>query len=713
MQTTAATKPGPPDTPGGSEGGVRRTRGANKAAAWRWDGPVSVVRLPLAVDEQTAARLESLFFAMFCLKRAVQREARSRTEAFWKGARRREADAAGWRREVGLTRPALERAAYAHLDASGWLRHHASKALALHQADEVWTGVERHLFPDSSGRRAGCPRTGSWWEYTRIPGRARSHTQVRKWETFRLHGSLQGHLGAWRHPALPAHVATPAQAARLAPGTPVLAQPRRMPAPRPAAGRGGKSSWWEHDGPLTVVFTGGPDSKRGEIVLPVRLPQGAGRWRWLRHFLDRPELWHKIDLVRRPHPAAPGGWVYEAHLMVLDGGYASPAALERRRQAAAVGRVGGVDLNVGNLSVVSLPAMLEPGDGRMLADQITLTDLERAAVQRQRRTARRRARALERSRRANNKARYELSRRQRRRQQRRQAAGLPERHVDLPKGPRLADAAGRPLTSYRKDRTTGAYRALRTRTRAEQAGRTEARRARARRVAERITAAHGVRLTVEDGPVSAWFRLWGRACAVFTPGMLKAALAAECAAVGGRLGRAATFTTALSQHCLCGHRTPKTLADRVHHCPSCGLRADRDLVSAALGAFVTWTDAADPRTASVDFSSSRHALGVFGLGLQGALAESTATRTRPAPTGGEGRRGGSRPEGEASARPHPERQRRRPRTGTHHGSRRADAAGHRTVSTSRQALVLAGDQAAVVAVPAEEAGRLVEGTGGH
>ncbi|MEO3783280.1 zinc ribbon domain-containing protein [Actinocorallia sp. B10E7] len=188
-----------------------------------------------------------------------------------------------------------------------------------------------------------------------------------------------------------------------------------------------------------------------------------------------------------------------------------------------------------------------------------------------------------------------------------------------------------------------------------------------------------------DGPVSAWFRLWGRACAVFTPGMLKTALAAECAAVGGRLGRAATFSTALSQHCLCGQRTPKTLKQRVHRCPSCGLVADRDLVSAALGAFVTWTDPADPKTASVDFSSSRHALGVFGPGLQGALAESTATRTRTAPTGG-GRRGGSRPEGEASARPHPERPRRRPRTGTHHGSHRTDATGHRTVSTSKQAL---------------------------
>ncbi|WP_106398480.1 hypothetical protein [Actinocorallia populi] len=207
------------------------------------------------------------------------------------------------------------------------------------------------------------------------------------------------------------------------------------------------------------MFTGGPDSRRGEIVLPVRLPQGAGRWEWLCHFLNRPELWHKIDLVRRSHPSMPGGWVYEAHLMVLDGGYTSPDTRERRRQAAALERAGRVDVNVGNLSIVSLPVTLQPADGPVLAEQIVLTDLEHAAAERQWHTIRRRARALERSRRAANKARYELSRRQRRRQQRRQAAGLPERHVDLPKGPRLANAAGRPLVSYRRDRLTGAYRA--------------------------------------------------------------------------------------------------------------------------------------------------------------------------------------------------------------------------------------------------------------
>ena len=37
-----------------------------------------------------------------------------------------------------------------------------------------------------------------------------------------------------------------------------------------------------------------------------------------------------------------------------------------------------------------------------------------------------------------------------------------------------------------------------------------------------------------------------------------------------------------SQMCICGFSVPKTLKDRVHNCPSCGLIEDRDLVSAKL-----------------------------------------------------------------------------------------------------------------------------------
>jgi hypothetical protein len=181
--------------------------------------------------------VELLFSAMWQVKRALQRDARAVVDAYWAGEVRRESDARAWRAELGLSRTGLEHRAYAHVERSRWLGDHLSKALAMHQADEVWAGVARHMHPDAAGRRAGRPKTGTWWEYTRIPGRARSHTTDRKWETFRPHGTLTGHLTAFRHPALPGQVTTPAQAAALPPGTSALAQPRTMPAPTRPTGR--------------------------------------------------------------------------------------------------------------------------------------------------------------------------------------------------------------------------------------------------------------------------------------------------------------------------------------------------------------------------------------------------------------------------------------------------------------------------------------------
>lgn len=110
---------------------------------------------------------------------------------------------------------------------------------------------------------------------------------------------------------------TVAEALAMGAGSAVLAQPRRLPAPAGPSGcasSGRRISWWEHTGPLSVVYTsaGAPD-----LVLPVRLPQGSGRWPYVAHFLDRPHLWHKIDLVRRRKASAPGGWTYEAHLTLV------------------------------------------------------------------------------------------------------------------------------------------------------------------------------------------------------------------------------------------------------------------------------------------------------------------------------------------------------------------------------------------------------------
>jgi hypothetical protein len=165
----------------------------------------------------------------------------------------------------------------------------------------------------------------------------------------------------------------------------VLAQPWRLKRPSRPAGwipagaryENGRpktrATWGDHTGPLAVVFAGGPDSQKGDLVLPVRLPSGAGRWTRLIHFLGDPATWHKIDLVRRRDASAPRGWAYKSHLMVLAGGYASPAARARRRAASELDRVGGIDGNVSNLSVVSLPDTFDPVDGQLATSRAELT----------------------------------------------------------------------------------------------------------------------------------------------------------------------------------------------------------------------------------------------------------------------------------------------------------------------------------------------------
>ena len=108
-----------------------------------------------------------------------------------------------------------------------------------------------------------------------------------------------------------------------------------------------------HTGALAVVFTGLPG---GDMVMPVRLPQGAGQWAHLHHFLADPAIWHKIDLVRVRDRKAPGGWRYYAHLLTHNSGYACESALKCGAPAIPADRRAGLDANVSNLALVSFPA---------------------------------------------------------------------------------------------------------------------------------------------------------------------------------------------------------------------------------------------------------------------------------------------------------------------------------------------------------------------
>lgn len=563
----------------GSSG--KRTRGPNKQTPWsrKSDDGMSVLRLALDVsDPAQRSRIELMFGAAYSLRRALQRGARSRCRAYWAAIHERARDPAATRERLGLSRKAFERAASEHVDRAPHLRRLVTKALALHLADSVWTATERHLFRDARGKRHGMLHIGRYYDFKRLPGRAKSHTTEHKWETARLHGSLDGHRAAYTDRS----------------GD--FVQPRQLRVVE-------SDAWWSYNGPLAVVFSG---LSGGTLVLPVRLPTAPSNQPILEHHLSDPSKWHKIDLVRRRDPNATGGWRYEAHLMVLTEPYVSPSA-ERRRRTIAIAnadRTAGIDVNVSNLTIASH----EVGRAMELT-RIERDAHQRASDRRRTRRERRRLRELERSRRANNRAQYKLSKRQEKHARRRAAAGLRAVEV-IPKGPRQSRADGVPLQSYKRDQSSTSYRKGRAAQAAEAAAATQARRDHARQIAAEVVRTHGYRLVVEDTSIAAWSRSWGRALATFSPGTLVTAIDREARAVAKLAGassgviRAATFSTALSQHCPCGERVEKRLADRIHHCAACQLRGDRDAVAAVLASFVVLGRRDDPSSALVDYDAA-------------------------------------------------------------------------------------------------------------
>ena len=377
--------------------GERKFRGQNKAPAWHRadDQAMSVIRLPLDVSDPGAKRqVEHLFSAAFQVRRAVQCAARARTRAFWRAHRERARHGpAVVRDRVGLSKTDFERTAWRCLDEAPHLRRHLTKALAMYQADNVWESTSRHLFGDASGRRHGPPGPGRWTSFTTIFGGAKSHTRAHKWETFRLHGTLAGHRAAYRH----------GQPRRLRPITPT------GPA-TPGSTAGPVRSWWDHTGAFALVMTG---LGAGELVVGVRVPQGPTKQGFVEHFLADPEVWHKVDLIRHQDAGAPGGWRYEAHLLVLKEGYQSPTTVTRREAAVGIARRGGIDVNVSNITVVSVPAEPSAADltanARIVVSRVAADADELARSARRRAVERRRQKHLDRSRRANNAAQYEKS----------------------------------------------------------------------------------------------------------------------------------------------------------------------------------------------------------------------------------------------------------------------------------------------------------------
>jgi hypothetical protein len=104
----------------------------------------------------------------------------------------------------------------------------------------------------------------------------------------------------------------------------------------------------------------------------------------------------------------------------------------------------------------------------------------------------------------------------------------------------------------------------------------------------------------------AWQKLWSKSVRDRAPGMFVEACRSKAESAGGNMFEYSTFTTALSQTCVCGSQRKKPLSLRVHRC-ACGALAQRDVFSAFLGLFVHPVANPDMPDATVDSLDLDHA----------------------------------------------------------------------------------------------------------
>lgn len=98
--------------------------------------------------------------------------------------------------------------------------------------------------------------------------------------------------------------------------------------------------------------------------------------------------------------------------------------------------------------------------------------------------------------------------------------------------------------------------------------------------------AHGADVACEKLDYVSWQKNFPRSVRDRAPGLLVERMRRKAESAGGnRLYEFNTTTTALSQSCLCGNRKKKPLSQRGHRC-ECGIKEDRDLLSAYLGLHV-------------------------------------------------------------------------------------------------------------------------------
>jgi hypothetical protein len=100
-------------------------------------------------------------------------------------------------------------------------------------------------------------------------------------------------------------------------------------------------------------------------------------------------------------------------------------------------------------------------------------------------------------------------------------------------------------------------------------------------LANRILA-QGVDVKAEKLSYASLQKNYGRSVNRRAPGGFFEILSRKAASAGGQMTEINTYTTALSQTCVCGRQAKKKLSQRRHDCPQCKLKTDRDILPAFL-----------------------------------------------------------------------------------------------------------------------------------
>lgn len=110
----------------------------------------------------------------------------------------------------------------------------------------------------------------------------------------------------------------------------------------------------------------------------------------------------------------------------------------------------------------------------------------------------------------------------------------------------------------------------------------------------------GKNIKTEKVSVKAWQKNWGKSIGFKSPSSFQSELKRKAENAGGTVLMFSTRYTALSQTCLCGNKQKKSLSQCVHQCLVCGLKMQRDILSAYLSRYV------DPKTETLSIELARN-----------------------------------------------------------------------------------------------------------